>query len=345
MDEVSAMFLWNITWKKSREHNGDYTVWNLERTLLSVIRPGCFSTTHTRGFDNPRSFLKALYYTNRQISDTIVLAQEKIMPEDNIVDASKPSAGRMYDYFLGGNHNFEVDRQAADELLRMFPFFPKYMRLQRWALQDIAVELSEKRGYDVIIDFASGLPTQDHIHYKVKKGTTVIYSDYDPIVVEYTRDILKDTRDVYFFQSDARRPEELLNRAEVVKILAGRKKVAFVMWGIALFLEDEDIRHATKTLYDWADPGSCLAFNTMAANINLQDPDIIKAEKMYREIGTPIHYRTTDLYSELVKPWKLDEQGWIDLLSWHGFDQSELGDKGSMTFGPMGGGFGAYLSK
>src|SRR5450759_1743667 len=163
------------------------------------------------------------------------------MPQDNIVDASKPSAGRMYDYDLGGNHNFEVDRQAADQVLKLTPFVPKFVRLQRWALQDIAVELTEKRGYDVIIDFASGLPTQDHIHFKVKKGTTVINSDYDPVVVEYTREILKDTSDVYFFQSDAGRPEELLNRPEVQKILGDRKKVAFVIWGVAGFMADEDI--------------------------------------------------------------------------------------------------------
>ena len=87
------------------------------------------------------------------------------MPQDNIVDASKPSAGRIYDYLLGGNHNFEVDRQAGDQVLKLLPFSSKYVRLQRWALQDIAVELSEKRGYDVIIDFASGLPTNDHIHF------------------------------------------------------------------------------------------------------------------------------------------------------------------------------------
>ena len=44
------------------------------------------------------------------------------MPQDNIVDASKPSAGRMYDYWLGGNHNFEVDRQAADQVSKTVPF-------------------------------------------------------------------------------------------------------------------------------------------------------------------------------------------------------------------------------
>ncbi len=267
------------------------------------------------------------------------------MPEDNIVDASKPSAGRMYDYFLGGNHNFEVDRKAADELLKIMPFFQKYMRLQRWALQDIAVELSEKRGYGVIIDFASGLPTQDHIHYKVKKGTTVIYSDYDPIVVEYTRDILKDTRDVYFFQSDARRPEELLNRPEVVKILAGRRKVAFVMWGISIFLDDQDIVHAAKILYDWADPGSCLVFNAQGADVNVQEQANIDTANIYSRIGTPLHLRTLDQYREFLKPWKFDENGFIDLLRWHGFDQSEWSKEDAAITGPMGGAFGAYLFK
>ena len=29
------------------------------------------------------------------------------------VDLSRPSAARVYDYFLGGAHNFQVDRQLA----------------------------------------------------------------------------------------------------------------------------------------------------------------------------------------------------------------------------------------
>jgi len=267
------------------------------------------------------------------------------MPQDNIVDASKPSAGRMYDYFLGGNHNFEVDRQAGDQVLKIVPFIAKAMRLQRWALQDIASDLSEKRGYDVIIDFASGLPTQDHIHYKVKKGTTVIYSDYDPIVAEYARDILKGTTDVYFFQADVRRPEELLHRSEVEKILGGQRKVAFVLWGVSVFLTDEEIARTVKTLYEWADPGSCLVFNAQGADVNTKDPAVIESENIYRQTGNPIYFRSLDTYRELLQPWKFDENGFVDLLKWHGFDQSELGKEDVTVFGPMGGGFGAYLFK
>ncbi|WP_373293111.1 SAM-dependent methyltransferase, partial [Saccharothrix coeruleofusca] len=29
------------------------------------------------------------------------------------VDLDRPSAARMYDYYLGGSHNFAVDREAA----------------------------------------------------------------------------------------------------------------------------------------------------------------------------------------------------------------------------------------
>lgn len=267
------------------------------------------------------------------------------MPEDNIVDASRPSAGRMYDYYLGGNHNFEVDRQTADQVLKIVPFMSKFCRLQRWALQDIAVELSEKRGYDVIIDFASGLPTMDHIHYKVKKGTTVIYSDYDPIVVEYTRDILKDTSDVYFFQSDARRPEELLERPEVVKILKGRRKVAFVYWGVSAFIEDKDITHMAQYLYDWSTPDSCMAFNAQGVSFNREDPAILKLEKIYKDLGQPAVTRTVEEFQKLVLPWKADKIGFVPLLEWHGFDQSELGKEDVAAFGPMGGGYGAYLVK
>jgi hypothetical protein len=268
------------------------------------------------------------------------------MPQDNIIDTSKPSAGRMYDYYLGGNHNFEVDRQAADQALKIMPSIAKSARLQRWALQDIAVELSRERDYDVIIDFASGLPTQDHIHHKVKKGTTVIYSDDDPIVVEYAHDILKDTSDVYFFRADARRPEELLERPEVVKIFKGRRRVAFVCWGVAAFIpEDKDLTHMAQYLYDWSAPDSCLAFNAQGVDSNLEDPAMVKLTKIYGNTKQLTATRTLEKFQELVLPWHADKMGFIPLLEWHGLSRSELSEEDIAGFEARGSGYGAYLVK
>lgn len=267
------------------------------------------------------------------------------MPQESIVDTSRPSAGRIYDYYLGGNHNFEVDRQAAEKLLQILPFIRKFARLQRWALQDLATELTERRGFDVIIDFASGLPTNDHLHHVVPSGTTVIYSDYDPVVVEYAHEILKDTRNVYYFHADARQPEELLNRSEVQQILNGRRKVALAYWGVSIFLTDDELASAARTLYDWADPGSCWAYNAQGADINVNNPGYEQSVNAYKSMGTPVYTRPLTRHVELVQPWRPDANGFISLLQWHGFDQSEMAQDDVTAFGPMGGGYGAYLVK
>ena len=265
--------------------------------------------------------------------------------KENIVDTTKPSSGRIYDYILGGNHNFEVDRQAADYLISQMPFLTKICLLQRWTLRDIAVELTQRRGYDVIIDFASGLPTSDHIHPNVPKGTTVIYSDFDPVVVEYARDILQNTPDVYFFEADAREPEELLGRPEVLKILGDRRRGGFVLWGVPVFLRDEEISHSLRVLYDWAAPGSCLAINAQGVGIDANNPLVVELFETYAKFGQPGYHRTLEKFIGLCGDWRLDDKGFVSLLNWHGFDQSELGQEDVSIWGPLGPGFGAYLTK
>lgn len=267
------------------------------------------------------------------------------MPEKTMMDASVPNAGRVYDYLLGGHHNFEVDRQAAEQLLALVPFAPKAARLQRWCLQDIARQLTEMRGYDVIIDFASGLPTNDHFHYVVPAGTTVIYSDYDPVVVEYAREILGDTPNVYFFEADARQPEELLDHPEVQDILGDKRDVALAYWGISVFLTDEELTHAVRTLYDWAGSGSCWVFNAQMADVDPTDPAGIQVREIYEQMGSPAYIRSLGAYKELLQPWLPDENGFVSLLEWHGFDQSEMGKEDRQSFGPTGVGYGAYLVK
>lgn len=267
------------------------------------------------------------------------------MPKESIVDASVPSAGRMYDYMLGGHHNFEVDRQAADRLLGLLPFTAKAVRLQRWCLQDIARELTEVQKYDVIVDFASGLPTQDHIHTVVPQGTTVIYSDYDPVVVEYAREILGGTPNVHFFEADARQPLELLNLPEVLNILGTRRNVALIYWGIPLFLTDEEISQAAATLYQWAGGQSCWVFNAQFADTNPNHPAAAPILEIYRQTGSPIYLRSVARYLELVAPWRPDARGFVPLLDWHGFSKSEMDQNERNAFGPTGAGYGAYLVK
>lgn len=271
------------------------------------------------------------------------------MTPENISDSSRPNAGRIYDYLLGGSHNFEIDRQAAERVRNLIPSAAKTARLQRWCLRDIATELAVQRGYKVIIDFASGLPTNDHIHLVVPPDTTVIYSDYDAVTVEYAKEILKDVSNVHYFLADTRCPEALLAHSEVEKVLQGRRDVAFVSWGVSAFLKDEEISHIARVLYEWAGKNSCWAFDAQGAGqgTHADDPVAAKVRKIYEQMGTPVYNRSLDKLYELLNPWKPDQGGFVSLLEWHGFDRSEVGmtDEDLRTVGESGGGHGVYLVK
>lgn len=263
---------------------------------------------------------------------------------DNLIDTTKPSAGRIYDYMLGGSHNYEIDRQAAEAVLQLVPFLTKYSRVQRWALKNVAEELTYKRGYDVIIDFASGLPTMNHLHLFTKPGTTIILSDIDPVVVEFSREILENVENVHYFQNDANHPDELLNNPEVVKLLKGRRKVAICYWGFSTFQNDTELAKTMKTLYDWAAPGSCLAYNSQGVS-NPDDPSIKQSQEIYKSMGTPFYVRTLETHNRNLKPWNLEPEGHVSLLEWSNFDSSLLTPEDVMSLGKDGAGFGAYFTR
>jgi hypothetical protein len=271
------------------------------------------------------------------------------MTPESIIDSSRPNAGRIYDYLLGGHHNFEVDRQAAEAVRSLMPFAPKAMRLQRWCLQDLATELTQQRGYQLVIDLASGLPTNDHIHHMVPPGTTVIYSDYDPVTVEYAKEILKDVPNTYFFLADARTPEALLLRPEVADILQGRRDVAFSFWGVSSFMTDEEITHIAQVLHDWSGEKSCWAFNAQAqgTGASADDPAVVNVREIYKQMGTPFYPRSLEKFQSLIRPWKTDSTGFVPFLEWHGLDrsQAEMTDEDLKAVGEAGGGYGAYLVK
>ena len=263
--------------------------------------------------------------------------------KNSIADSITPNPGRIYDYILGGGHNFEVDRIAAERLRKIMPYGPKYARLQRWSLSTISEELAQKRGFDVIIDFASGLPTNDHIHFLVPSEKTIIYSDIDQVAIEYAQEILKDTSNARIFKSNAGHPNELLNNPDVQKMLNGRRKVAFVYWGVSGFLSDEEIRNAARELYDWAAPGSCLAFNSQT--LDREHPSVKQMVEIYKSIGTTIYPRMPEDHLALLEPWQIEGDGFTPLIKWHGFKESEFAGEDASAFGPSYGGHGAYFIK
>ena len=239
----------------------------------------------------------------------------------SIADTSVPNAGRIYDYLLGGHHNFEVDRQTAENLLEIAPFMPQVLRLIRWFLGEATRRLVAE-GYDKFIDFASGLPTVDHIHHLAGPEAHVIYSDIDPVTVEYGREILKDNDKVRFVWCDAGKPDDLLNSAVVEELFAENRKLAIGFNGIAYFLPDEKLRYALQTLYDWTGKSSKLFFCDADANASEVTDKLKPVFELYARIGQPIYIRSKEMLLEMAKPWNIEEPGFQTLDRWIGMGQT-----------------------
>jgi hypothetical protein len=258
----------------------------------------------------------------------------------NIADASHPNAGRIYDFLLGGNHNFEIDRKAAQQLLQIAPFMPKAMKLIRWFLGEAVRRLVEM-GYGNFLDFASGLPTSDHIHQVAPKGTKVLYSDKDPVTVAYAREIIGDNPDIRYLQAKAENPEEVLESRDLVELFGKNRKMAIGFNGISYFLPDEKVAGFMKVMYGWAGKGSRL-FLCEGDGTTVSE-ELKRFAEIYKNIGEPLHFRSLERIGELIQPWAVEDPGFRPLEEWIDMGSGTQDDV-KKTF--AGGGFiGAILVK
>jgi hypothetical protein len=261
----------------------------------------------------------------------------------SISDSSKANAGRIYDYLLGGDHNFEIDRQAAQHLLSFMPLMPKIARLVRWFLSESVVRLA-KEGFTEFLDFASGLPTVDHVHQVAPKGTKVIYSDIDPVTVSYGQEIIKDNPSVRYVHCDATKPETLLTSGVIEELFGANRKVAIGFNGVAYFLPNEAIAKTMKALYEWAGKGSKLFITTedTISKLGEGDPRIKAFTDMYTRIGQPYYSRDLPTITKLLSPWKLMDPGFRPIEEWIDIKKM-VSDEVTKEWG--GGLYGGYLVK
>ncbi|HEX6685600.1 MAG TPA: SAM-dependent methyltransferase, partial [Candidatus Limnocylindrales bacterium] len=107
-------------------------------------------------------------------------------------NGAKPAtAARIYDYMLGGTHNFPADRDAADAILRMFPSVRLATRVNRAFLRRTVRYLCEM-GITQFLDIGSGIPTEGNVHEVAQEANPqarVVYVDIDPVAVSESQEM------------------------------------------------------------------------------------------------------------------------------------------------------------
>jgi hypothetical protein len=180
------------------------------------------------------------------------------------VDPTVPSPARLYDYYLGGENNFQVDRDAAEKMRLLMP----EMSDAAWANRGFhqrAARWMAAHGVRQFIDIGSGLPTRGNTHEAVQKvapGARVVYVDNDPMVTAHARGLLAGDGSTTFIEADLRDPDGLLGHPELRGLIGFGEPAGLLMTSVVHFVADDDDPWGLVARYVAAvAPGSYLALS------------------------------------------------------------------------------------
>lgn len=188
------------------------------------------------------------------------------------IDPTRPSPARIYDYHLGGAHNFAVDRQAAEQLTAIMPELPLIIRANRAFLRRAVRTLAEA-GIRQFLDLGSGIPTVGNVHQLAAPGSRVVYVDVDPIAVAHAQSLLSGNDDAGVVHADLRDVSGVLTAPEVRRLIDFTRPVGVLLVAVLHFVPDRDDPAGIVSRYrDAVSSGSYLVVSHAAASEDDQAP-------------------------------------------------------------------------
>lgn len=244
------------------------------------------------------------------------------------IDLDRPSASRVYDYFVGGMHNFEIDRELARQIEAFTPNIAETMRANRDLLRRLVRFLVDE-GITQFLDIGSGIPTVGNVHEVAQARNPearVVYVDIDPVAVAHSIAILADNPTATVIQADVADPAAILADPPVAELLDFSKPVAVLLLGVLHFVPDEaDPAGAVARLLDVCAPGSYVAITH--ATLDGQPEEVLEGQKLSGRTSTEIVLRAKDDIGAYFHNWTLIEPGLVHLPLWRPENQADIGEE------------------
>jgi hypothetical protein len=229
----------------------------------------------------------------------------------------KPSAARMYDYYLGGHHNFEIDRRMAERAITIWPDLPLIMHANRAFLRR-SVKYLVSQGIDQFLDIGSGIPTIGNVHEVAQRAhpdARIVYVDVDPVTVAHGQAILSGDPRVDVIQGDFRRADRILRHPRVRARLDFEKPVAVLLVAVLDFLiDDREIHRSVNVLRESLTSGSYLVISH--ASDEDRRREFREHEALYRQTSTPLKLRPRRNIERFFEGFELVDPGLVYFPLW-----------------------------
>lgn len=237
-------------------------------------------------------------------------------PQD--VDIDRPSAARVYDYYLGGSHNFAVDREMARQAIADWPDLPRVLQANR-AFMRRAVRYCAAQGIDQFLDVGSGIPTVGNVHEVARAAlpdARVVYVDIDPVAVAHSCALLADDPHTGVVNADFLDVDAVLGDPVTRSVLDLDRPVALLVVALLHFVGDDRRPAEALARYRAAlAPGSHLVLSHASA-------DIMPPERaddhvaLYRRTATPMSMRPREEVEGFFDGFTLLDPGVVGIPFW-----------------------------
>jgi len=233
------------------------------------------------------------------------------------VDIDTPSVARVYDYLLGGSHNFAADRAFADRMVAAAPATAWAVRENR-AFLGRAVRYLAGQGVRQFVDIGSGIPTVGNVHEvaaEVIAGPRVAYVDNDPVAVAHSRAILAGNPCCAVVGADMLDSTPVLHRPEVRELIDLTQPVGVLLAAVLHFVTDDDVAQGLvdQLVADLA-PGSFIAISHATAEQSGEEAGEVQDmyTKAVANLALRSHAQVTRLFDKLT----LVEPGVVQIPRW-----------------------------
>jgi hypothetical protein len=234
-------------------------------------------------------------------------------------DTTKANIARVYDYWLGGDHNFQADRDTARTIIALDPNFRTAVRANRAFLGRAVRFLASQAGIRQFLDIGSGIPTENNVHQvaqDIAPGSRVVYVDNDDIAVAHSRLMLQDNPDATIIKANLREPDKILADPETQLLLDFSQPVAVLLVAVLHFIPDDaQAADILATLRGALAPGSYLV---ICHNCQDGQPELASSfENVYNSrVTAQLRFRTRDEIARLCDGFTLIDPGLVWIPQW-----------------------------
>jgi hypothetical protein len=236
-----------------------------------------------------------------------------------------PGAARIWNYWMGGKDNYQVDRDAGDAGLAVYDMATMAKQSRQFLIRVVRY-LAGEAGVRQFLDIGTGLPTMQNTHeiaQSIAPESRIVYVDNDPMVLAHARALLTDTTPegvTSYIDADYHDPELIISDAR--NVLNFNQPIGVMFMGsLGHVAESDEMVSIVGRVMDAVPSGSYLA----VWDANDTNEAFVRLCENYKTTGgVPYNPRGIEQIGRCFEGLDMVDPGLVSITQWRP-DTPEVG--------------------